>query len=53
MDPSPGLIVDGIYGPKTRAAVEALQAKYGLKVDGFAGQITQAFISNLLTKASA
>jgi len=49
MSPTPPLVVDGVYGPKTRAAVEAFQAKYGLTVDGFAGQITQALISNLLT----
>jgi peptidoglycan hydrolase-like protein with peptidoglycan-binding domain len=38
------LDVDGIYGPETVAAVEALQQKLGLKVDGLAGQLTQAAI---------
>jgi murein L,D-transpeptidase YcbB/YkuD len=41
---SPKLDVDGIYGPETVAAVEALQQKLGLKVDGLAGQLTQAAI---------
>lgn len=48
--PSPNLVVDGIYGPKTKAAVEALQAKLGLKVDGWAGTVTQAAITALLSK---
>lgn len=46
----PPLVVDGSYGPKTNAAVEQLQAKYGLKVDGLAGSITQGLISALLAK---
>jgi peptidoglycan hydrolase-like protein with peptidoglycan-binding domain len=50
VDPSPNLVVDGQYGPKTKAAVEALQAKLGLTVDGVAGMLTQAAISALLTK---
>lgn len=50
LDPSPGLVVDGLYGPKTRAAVEQLQAKMGLVVDGWAGQLTQAAISAALAK---
>lgn len=50
LDPSPGLVVDGLYGPKTRAAVEQLQAKFGLTVDGWAGQLTQAAISAALAK---
>lgn len=47
---NPPLVVDGIYGPKTIAAVEAFQTKIGLTVDGFAGQITQAALRGLLTK---
>jgi peptidoglycan hydrolase-like protein with peptidoglycan-binding domain len=43
--PSPNLVVDGIYGQKTRDAVEALQKQLGLTMDGLAGQITQAAIS--------
>lgn len=50
VEPSPNLVVDGLYGPKTRAAVEALQAKLGLAVDGWAGQLTQVAISAALAK---
>lgn len=39
-----GLVVDGHYGPKTRAAVEAFQRKKGLSVDGFAGDLENAAI---------
>jgi len=48
LDPSPNLIVDGLYGPKTRAAVEQLQTKFGLRVDGWAGSLTQAAIASAL-----
>lgn len=48
LDPSPNLVVDGLYGPKTRAAVELLQAKYGLRIDGWAGSLTQAAIASAL-----
>lgn len=44
------LVVDGIYGPKTTAAVEQLQVKLGLKVDGIAGMLTQAAIQAIVTK---
>lgn len=50
VNPSPGLVVDGLYGAKTRAAVSALQAQLGLTIDGLAGQITQAAISAALAK---
>ena len=50
LEPTPGLTVDGIYGPKTRAAVELLQQKNDLTVDGWAGNITQALIAGLLSK---
>lgn len=36
------LAVDGIYGPKTRDAVEMAQTKLGLVVDGWAGTITRS-----------
>lgn len=42
------LVVDGRYGPKTRDAVEALQAKYGLVVDGLAGNVTRALLNAVL-----
>lgn len=48
LDPSPHLVVDGAYGPKTKAAVERLQTQLGVKVDGWAGALTQAAISAVL-----
>lgn len=36
------LVVDGRYGPATRAAVRAFQSTHGLAVDGLAGPLTQA-----------
>ncbi|SRR6266576_2423274 len=42
--PSPKLVVDGQYGPRTRAAVQAFQKQAGLVVDGLAGQLTQAAV---------
>lgn len=47
---NPPLVVDGKYGPKTIAAVEQLQTKYGIKVDGIAGQVTQGLIQALVNK---
>lgn len=41
------LKVDGIFGPKTLAAVEDFQAKHGLKVDGIVGPKTLAVLSSL------
>jgi peptidoglycan hydrolase-like protein with peptidoglycan-binding domain len=35
------LVVDGIFGPKTRAAVTRFQTKNGLKVDGIVGPETE------------
>lgn len=40
--------VDGEYGPATRDAVEKVQAKLGLSVDGFAGKITRLAIDAAL-----
>lgn len=39
------LKVDGIFGPKTLAAVEDFQAKNGLKVDGIVGPKTLAVLA--------
>lgn len=50
LDPSPNLVVDGSYGPKTKAAVERVQKQMGLTVDGWAGQLTQAAIMAALAK---
>lgn len=50
--PSPNLVVDGVYGQATRAAVEQLQVQLGLTVDGLAGQLTQAAIQMALAKLS-
>ena len=50
LTPSPNLIVDGVYGPKTQEAVEAVQKKLGITVDGWAGEITQGAIQTALSK---
>ncbi len=47
---NPLLVVDGQYGPKTKAAVEQMQTKLGLTVDGLAGKLTQAAIDAALAK---
>jgi peptidoglycan hydrolase-like protein with peptidoglycan-binding domain len=44
-----GLIVDGIMGPNTRAAITAFQRSEGLAADGIAGPITQAALQRRLT----
>lgn len=51
-DPSLKLAVDGIYGPATVAAVEAVQAKLGLSVDGWAGAITRSALSLVMSKSA-
>lgn len=38
---SPPLVVDGISGPKTTAAIKAFQSSHGITPDGIAGPITQ------------
>ena len=44
------LAVDGIYGPKTKAAVELVQEKLGLPTTGFVADIEYNAISALLGK---
>jgi peptidoglycan hydrolase-like protein with peptidoglycan-binding domain len=44
------LVTDGLYGPKTKAAVERVQVKLGLVVDGLAGKLTQAAIDAAIAK---
>ncbi len=53
LTPSPNLVVDGLYGPATRTAVEALQKQFGLVVDGLAGTVTRAAIEAALAKLTA
>lgn len=40
-----GISADGIYGPRTEAAVRAFQERSGLVVDGIAGPVTLARLS--------
>ena len=42
--------VDGIYGPKTKAAVKSFQKKNGLTVDGIVGKNTAAALGMSLSK---
>jgi peptidoglycan hydrolase-like protein with peptidoglycan-binding domain len=35
-----GIAADGVYGPQSRAAVRAFQARNGLEVDGVVGPVT-------------
>jgi|SRR5258708_25481942 hypothetical protein len=50
LTPSPKLVVDGVYGPQTREAVEAAQKRLGITVDGWAGEVTQGAIQAALAK---
>jgi len=51
LTPSPNLEIDGIYGPKTREAVETAQKKLGIPVDGWAGEVTQGAILTAFSKS--
>ena len=41
-----GFVVDGVFGPKTEAAVKDIQQSAGLVVDGVVGPLTWAALPN-------
>lgn len=49
----PPLKLDGVYGPKTLAAVRAFQKAHGLKVDGLVGPLTTAALRERHTAPKA
>lgn len=51
--PSPRLVVDGVFGPLTHAAVTAFQRKSCLSPDGVAGPRTHAELARGLTLSTA
>jgi peptidoglycan hydrolase-like protein with peptidoglycan-binding domain len=49
-DPGKGVQVDGIFGPKTTAAVRGFQQAAGITVDGIVGPLTwPALVSGMLS----
>lgn len=51
LKPAVPLLIDGKYGLKTTAAVEAAQAKLGLNVDGVAGDLTNTALAAIVSVA--
>ena len=51
--PSPGLKVDGAFGPLTQAAVVSFQRRAGLAADGVVGPLTHAALSQGLMLSAA
>lgn len=50
LDPSPNLVVDGVIGPATIAAIQQAQQQLGVDPDGFAGKTTMAALAAALAK---
>jgi peptidoglycan hydrolase-like protein with peptidoglycan-binding domain len=46
----PALVVDGVAGNKTRAAIESFQHATNLDVDGWAGEATQRALQQALSE---
>lgn len=49
LHPSPNLIVDGIFGAQTEAAVTAFQRQAGISIDGIAGPETKSALGMSIT----
>jgi len=49
---SPPLVVDGIEGPATRAAIKDFQASHGLVADGMVGEKTSKALEDALSAAN-
>ena len=49
-DPAQGVQIDGVFGPKTEAAVRGFQDALGITVDGIVGPVTwRALVSGMLS----